>query len=125
MNATKLEVANTFEFDKWPSILHAAALYGEGAPGAIISCVMGRLNKATGKKLNNEQLKDIGDLIIASWSNRSVAFIMLAIDNGINGRYGKVTWGDINYTMVADWMNHLATEQEQYSYDLHMARKNG
>lgn len=124
MTATKLEVANTFEFDKWPSILQAASRYGEGAPGAIISAVMGTLNKAIGKRLTNDQLKDMGDLIIATWSNRSVAFIMLAIDNGINGRYGKVTWGDINYTMVADWMNHLVNEQEEYSYNLHQSRKN-
>lgn len=106
-------------------MMTAVKQYGSTAPGAIMAAIMGHLNRAIGKRLSNEQLADISDLIIATWSNRSIAFTMLAINNGINGKYGKVTWGDINYTMVADWMNHLAAEQEQYSYDLHMARKNG
>lgn len=121
--SAKPTIESTLDLQRWPSLDGAVRRFGHEAPALFTSWLMRHMNVATGRRLTDTQIGDIAELIIANWSHKSMAFIALAIKRGVNGNFGKVTWGDINYSMVAEWMWKLQEEQEEAAFNAHQQRK--
>jgi hypothetical protein len=84
--------------------------------------IVSEMAKFVKTELTPDTMALYGKKLVIDFHNYTIEEMILAINRGIAGQYGKI-YGSVSYDVVCEWLYAYWQEREDFQYREHLSRK--